>query len=306
MARNPIERAPVASMDARTPDKRFEMSLAGFERTLTHFRVLTDYLQPGRIWQRKLSEKALDSYKRLKDGALSGEESTRGRPIQQIAMHMDVSNRDVINECRGKSVLDIGCGEGRFGQELRYSGAKAEITLVERDKDLMARVSDKIGRKVVADACSLPFGNDSFDRTFMTYSAITYADSPIAAVQALNEAVRVTKKGGSTFLLPFCNEMTSADMSMATGLYLGIEGCDYETAEDYFNVQAVTDYLVIRSLLRLIVEKKAEITWFNAHGLLQNGKGETEVLSAIVDKVDDVPGELLESNIKAARTFCDF
>lgn len=89
----------------------------------------------------------------------------------------------------GDHVLDVGCGTGWFTR--RFAGlAGVEVTGTDIDSEALAfaREHDTRSHYMEADACRLPFADDSF-RKVMSVTALCFiADWP----QALSEIVRVT------------------------------------------------------------------------------------------------------------------
>ena len=99
----------------------------------------------------------------------------------------------------GARVLDVGCGTGRWvrryrGLGLRATGVDAEYGMLRR-----ARVQGTESPLLVGDACSLPFGDASFD----VLSDITVVQHIPAQLQgqALGEMLRVIRPGGRLILV---------------------------------------------------------------------------------------------------------
>ncbi len=105
-----------------------------------------------------------------------------------------------LGDLHGKSVLDIGCGEGRFSRILTKLGADA--TGVDITEPLIARARNMAvgGEKyVVGDAENLsPFADDSFD---MAVSYIVFVD--LMDYRASIEAAHRVLKPGGRFVV--CN-----------------------------------------------------------------------------------------------------
>jgi ubiquinone/menaquinone biosynthesis C-methylase UbiE len=108
--------------------------------------------------------------------------------------------RDLIPE--GSSILDIGCGNGRFlgaleGKAVNYTGIDFSTGLVgvareryhERDQTAF----------VVGDALALSFLDHSFDNA-VSFAVLHHIPSREYRVQFLCEAARVTKPGGFIIL----------------------------------------------------------------------------------------------------------
>lgn len=103
---------------------------------------------------------------------------------------------------RGQQVLDIGCGTGRFAEDLARCGARLTLADIS-EQQLSAAVArleaaglgSQIDRAVVADACDLSlFADGYFDAVVAFGAVLAYAYD--RHLDALNEVVRVTRPGG--------------------------------------------------------------------------------------------------------------
>ena len=100
----------------------------------------------------------------------------------------------LLNERRleGLDVLEVGCGTGRFSEQMVKMGAN--LTVLDIGTNLVRKVSSRLSCKgVVADACNLPFEDNSF-ALVVSSECIEHTDNPIGAIR---EMCRVCRKGGS-------------------------------------------------------------------------------------------------------------
>lgn len=127
------------------------------------------------------------------------EDQNVGGPMENHTTNMFVSITQFSAEMlRGKTVLDIGCGPGRFTDvavnmggsviALDYSSAidAAKANFVGKDADILF---------VQGDALRLPIKSDSVDFSF-SIGVLHHTPSPLAGVR---EAFRVTRAGGGQF-----------------------------------------------------------------------------------------------------------
>jgi 2-polyprenyl-6-hydroxyphenyl methylase/3-demethylubiquinone-9 3-methyltransferase len=91
----------------------------------------------------------------------------------------------------GRSLLDLGCGKGRFAVRLKERGAK--VVGLDRAEGMLA-AAHGIGR-VLGSAARLPFADGAFDGVF---AVEVFEHLPAEAVPTvLGEARRVLKPGGT-------------------------------------------------------------------------------------------------------------
>jgi SAM-dependent methyltransferase len=100
------------------------------------------------------------------------------------------------------SVLECGCGAGAFLLELRARYEGVRLTGVDYSQSLVDRAVEFVPGADVrrADITDLSvFSNDKFD-CVVTYSVYQYLPTLDAARQALREAIRVCRPGGTVMI----------------------------------------------------------------------------------------------------------
>lgn len=107
------------------------------------------------------------------------------------------------------SVLDVGCGEGRFCRRLKYEGART--VGIDPTQALIdhARALDPDGDYRVGRAEALAFDDGAFD---LVVSYLSLIDIPDAAA-AIREMARVLKPGGTLLIANLTNFNTAAVVS---------------------------------------------------------------------------------------------
>src|SRR5579862_3577377 len=114
---------------------------------------------------------------------------------------------DLCGEAAGLSVLDIGCGEGRYSRKLAKAGAfvtgldpcRAFVeTAAKRHRD---------GRYLVGSAEDIPFTTGTFD---LALSYLVLLDVPDFR-RAIFEMARVLRPGGSLVVAEMLNFRTCAE-----------------------------------------------------------------------------------------------
>jgi len=142
----------------------------------------------GSLWQKRFNDKMLDSKKVIVDLF-----AFNGMDLESIV--------------KGKSVLDIGCGSGRFAIALAQMGAQ-RVTAVDinaQGLDIARQFSKKSDIENIEfiehNVLSLPFPDESFD--FVFSKGVLHHTGDLDA--GVDEYSRVLKKGGNGFLYLYAN-----------------------------------------------------------------------------------------------------
>ena len=104
-----------------------------------------------------------------------------------------------------KTIVDIGCGDGRFCRFLKRHGITTTgIDPVEKFLEFAAQ-KDPDGNYLTGFAEALPFENESFDLAVFYLTLIDIDDMP----KAIQEAVRILKPGGKILIANLNSFFTS-------------------------------------------------------------------------------------------------
>lgn len=135
----------------------------------------------------------------------SGWQASADAWIADMGQHGDFGRRYVLDPVMlpralarsPRSVLDVGCGEGRFCRMLKRKGV-AQVTGLDPTSGLMAaaRQRDGGGEYVQGTAEHLPFSTGSFDLVVSYLSLIDIPDIQAA----ISEMARVLKPGGALLI----------------------------------------------------------------------------------------------------------
>lgn len=107
---------------------------------------------------------------------------------------------ELLGPVAGKTILDVGCGDGSFASELAQRGA--DVTGLDPDPVMIAVARHQAGieriqlRLVEGKAETLPFADAEFDRV-LAVAALCFVPD---AQRAVAEMARVTKPGGRLFI----------------------------------------------------------------------------------------------------------
>lgn len=96
-----------------------------------------------------------------------------------------------LGQIDGKTVLDAGCGTGRFAAALAARGAR--VAGIDMNLAMLEVAGARMrGTLVLGDAHSLPFRDECFDAAV----AVTVCEFAARPDQVVDELVRVTRRGG--------------------------------------------------------------------------------------------------------------
>jgi ubiquinone/menaquinone biosynthesis C-methylase UbiE len=119
--------------------------------------------------------------------------------FQRPQLDLHASSIDLA-ELRGdESVLDVGCGNGRYLAELRSRGHRGFVCGADLSEGMLRTARPNAGDAplLVSDAQALPFASDSFDVLLSMHMLYHVPDR----AQALTEMRRVVRPGGVTLVL---------------------------------------------------------------------------------------------------------
>ncbi|MBZ5619939.1 MAG: methyltransferase domain-containing protein [Acidobacteriia bacterium] len=99
--------------------------------------------------------------------------------------------RDHLGDLRGKRVLDVGCGKGRFARVFREQEPEAEIWGLDISEEMLRFVPEGIHTRS-GSMTELPFEDGFFDGAYATESL----EHAVEIEKAVGEICRVVKSGG--------------------------------------------------------------------------------------------------------------
>jgi malonyl-CoA O-methyltransferase len=103
---------------------------------------------------------------------------------------------DVTGSLNGKTILDVGCGKGRFLKVLNRMFPHATLTGLDISEELLNHIPKSIST-VQASMHDMPFPDATFDVVF----CIEALEHAVAIRQAVAEMCRVLKPGGSCIII---------------------------------------------------------------------------------------------------------
>jgi ubiquinone/menaquinone biosynthesis C-methylase UbiE len=133
--------------------------------------------------------------KNIEDYEILAKDFSRTR--QKVWKEMDFLFEDYL--VPGERVLDLGCGNGRWFP--LFQEKKVDYIGIDNSEELIEIAKDKYpqGRFQKADALSLPFSNNSFDKVY-SIAVLHHIPSREFRLQFLKEVKRVLKPEGTLVL----------------------------------------------------------------------------------------------------------
>jgi len=99
--------------------------------------------------------------------------------------------REHLGDLRGKRVLDVGCGKGRFARVFREQEPEVEIWGLDISEEMLRFVPEGIHTRA-GSMTELPFDSGFFDAAYATESL----EHAVEIEKAVGEICRVVKPGG--------------------------------------------------------------------------------------------------------------
>ena len=99
--------------------------------------------------------------------------------------------REHLGDLRGKRVLDVGCGKGRFARIFHQQEPQAEFWGLDISEEMLRHVPQGIHTRA-GSMTELPFDAESFDGAYATESL----EHAVEIDKAVAEICRVVKPGG--------------------------------------------------------------------------------------------------------------
>jgi ubiquinone/menaquinone biosynthesis C-methylase UbiE len=99
--------------------------------------------------------------------------------------------REHLGDLRGKRILDVGCGKGRFARIFQEQVPEAEFWGLDISEEMLRYVPPGIQTRA-GSMTELPFDTESFDAAYATESL----EHAVEIEKAVREICRVVKPGG--------------------------------------------------------------------------------------------------------------
>lgn len=137
-----------------------------------------------------------------------------GRTVKDVAVKLGTTSTRLSKLVHGQSILDIGCGIGKFASGIAKDKANNVVAL-DNDANQLAQVPKQDNVTTVEgdgyDLVGSGLAPGSFDSVFVTYATNYWASSRDQVDGAIFEALKVVKPGGSVYMTPIAQDVALTD-----------------------------------------------------------------------------------------------
>ncbi len=137
------------------------------------------------------------------------------RGIRELAPDLDMNMSDLEALLKGKTILDIGCGDGKFSTDASRL-KRTEVTALDLDEQRISGITPSRNlRPIVGDAYNLAdsIGDDKFDVVVSAYSGHHWARSPERKKSAIEQALSACAVGGTVLFIPIMHNVGHSNVT---------------------------------------------------------------------------------------------
>jgi len=231
-----------------------EVTRAFLEERLGLLKQLPTFGEPD--------EEMYSSYSMARKFAMAHSHKTN-RGKREIAIDLDMNVPELEALFIGQSVLDIGCGQGKFSNEIARL-KKTTVTALDQDAEVMAGLQEtKHLRKIQGSGSNVQdvLGDEQFDIVLSAYSSLHWATDGDEKVGAITSALRATRVGGKTIFIPVSADIDHREANrrgLKVGIIRGYNGtATKDQIEANRDVVKVTDWLEVLALATLFEKEES-------------------------------------------------
>lgn len=146
------------------------------------------------------------------------------KPLPELKKTFDKEFVLLKKVCKGKKILDVGCGVGRPADKL----AKfcKEIICIDNDSEMLNIAKKRFNSQNLSflkqDALNLNFPDNTFDVAYATYNLIGSLKEN-QRQKLINEMGRVTKKNGKIIIFTWKQDTKTSEFLKKYYPYIGIK-----------------------------------------------------------------------------------
>lgn len=152
---------------------------------------------------------ALQSLLDFQKSRIKGGVYETGRSKNHIAPLINMNVTELEDLCKGRSVLDVGCGVGKFSRDIAMLKGTRVVAL-DYDPEMLEKVPKRKNIEVVEGSAfdlEQTVGIDEFDVVFSSYSSLYWAGSLDEIEKSITSARAVCKIGGVVVFVPLLDNL---------------------------------------------------------------------------------------------------
>lgn len=186
--------------------------------------------------------------------------TNRGKQAIAADLNMNVSELESL--CAGKSVLDVGCGEGKFSQDLARL-KRTDVTALDYDAEILSKVTERKNLETVLGSgfdIQEVLGDREFDVVISAFSSVHWARNADQKQRAISSALQACKIGGKTIFIPISADIDHREATrnaLNRGIIRGYGPASPEQIKRGKDSIAVSDWLEFVGLNTLLSEEEA-------------------------------------------------
>ena len=196
---------------------------------------------------------------------------------------------EIIGNRKNLNIIDIGAGTGRYAIPLAEEGHNVTaIDLVNKNVSTIKLKSNKVIAKQ-GSALKLKFDNDTFDIVLL-FGPLYHLFSHEDKLKAIEEAKRVTKKGGTILIMYLMNEYAVITYAFKEG---NLQKCLQENKLDN-SFQCITNEKDLYSYVRIeeinSLAKDSNLSRYKVIGV----DGATDYIRPVLNKLSNEDFEIFK------------
>lgn len=186
-------------------------------------------------------------------------QTNRGKRL--IALELDTTVGELEARFAGKTILDVGCGEGVLSRELAYL-KKTKVTALDIDPEALSHVRESADLKPVLGSgydIAGAVGGERFDVVIASYSSLFWAKNADDKRAAIVSALGSTAEGGETIFVPIISDIDARERNrrnLGTSQALHGRMGDAISKEELSASIRVSDWLDVLAMRTLLGEEE--------------------------------------------------
>lgn len=206
-----------------------------------------------------------------------------GRNKNHLANLLNMNVSDLERLFDGKSVLDVGCGEGKLTRDISLL-KKTKVTALDHDPEVLDKVIRRKNVDIVEGSgfdLEAAVGDEEFDVVVSSYSSFYWANNAEDIKTSLDSAISVCSLGGLVVLVPVVDDPSYRSLArdFLSRTAPPVEERDVARLARLSNIRDWLDVARIRTVFEK--EEKGEIDPLYVPGRSNGDKGKVNLVTGV-------------------------